>query len=189
MGRRLPGSSVHGILQAGVLEWIAMPSSRESSWTRDQIFISNISCISRQVLYHKHNLRRPRFPYYRSSNIHPNSLKWARIQFISWAMTADLGQSLALSSQSTQTQSCIPCSEAIFVLVELGKKKKKKTWLLLYYQKRKTLALKAGNSPSQRGTWSSGWGWISIGASSREVNAWRLSFAFLTKRPGKSLWS
>ena len=163
MGRRLPGSSVHGILQAGVLEWIAMPSSRESSWTRDQTFISNISCIGRQVLYHKHHLRRPRFPYYRSSNIHPNSLKWARIQFISWAMTADLGQSLALFSQSTQTQSCIPCSEAIFVLVELGEKKK--TWLLLYYQKRKTLALKAQNSPSQRGTRSSGWGWISIGAS------------------------
>ena len=24
----LPGSSVHGILQAGILEWVAMPSSR-----------------------------------------------------------------------------------------------------------------------------------------------------------------
>ena len=27
----LPGSSVHGILQASILEWIAMPSSRGSS--------------------------------------------------------------------------------------------------------------------------------------------------------------
>ena len=27
----LPGSSVHGILQARILEWAAMPSSRESS--------------------------------------------------------------------------------------------------------------------------------------------------------------
>ena len=26
-----PGSSVHGILQARILEWVAMPSSRESS--------------------------------------------------------------------------------------------------------------------------------------------------------------
>ena len=26
-----PGSSVHGILQAGILEWIAMPFSRASS--------------------------------------------------------------------------------------------------------------------------------------------------------------
>ena len=31
MDCRLPGSSVHGILQAGILEWVAMPSSREFS--------------------------------------------------------------------------------------------------------------------------------------------------------------
>ena len=30
-----PGSSVHGILQARILEWAAMPSSRESSQPRD----------------------------------------------------------------------------------------------------------------------------------------------------------
>ena len=30
----LPGSSVHGILQAGTLEWVAMPSSRGSSRPR-----------------------------------------------------------------------------------------------------------------------------------------------------------
>ena len=29
-----PGSSVHGIFQARILEWVAMPSSRESSWPR-----------------------------------------------------------------------------------------------------------------------------------------------------------
>ena len=29
-----PGSSVHGILQARILEWVAMSSSRESSWPR-----------------------------------------------------------------------------------------------------------------------------------------------------------
>ena len=31
----LPGSSVHGILQARILEWVAMPSSRGSSQPRD----------------------------------------------------------------------------------------------------------------------------------------------------------
>ena len=36
-----PGSSVHGILQARILEWVAMPSSRESSQSRDQ---NHISC-------------------------------------------------------------------------------------------------------------------------------------------------
>ena len=31
-----PGSSVHGILQARVLEWVAIPFSRGSSWPRDR---------------------------------------------------------------------------------------------------------------------------------------------------------
>ena len=35
-----PGSSVHGILQARILEWVAMPSSRGSSSPRDQIHFS-----------------------------------------------------------------------------------------------------------------------------------------------------
>ena len=47
-----PGSSVHGILQARMLEWVAMPSSRESSWPRDQTHVSDVSCIGRQVLSH-----------------------------------------------------------------------------------------------------------------------------------------
>ena len=35
MDQSLPGSSVHGILQAGILEWVAMPSSRGSPQPRD----------------------------------------------------------------------------------------------------------------------------------------------------------
>ena len=35
-----PDSSVHGILQAGILQWVAMPSSRGSSWPRNQFQIS-----------------------------------------------------------------------------------------------------------------------------------------------------
>ena len=31
MDHSLPASSVHGILQAGILEWVARPSSRGSS--------------------------------------------------------------------------------------------------------------------------------------------------------------
>ena len=48
----LPGSSIHGILQARVLEWIAMPSSRGSSWPRDPADVSYVPCIGRHVLYH-----------------------------------------------------------------------------------------------------------------------------------------
>ena len=35
-----------------LLEWIAIPSSRGSSWTRDRTCISCISCIGKWVLYH-----------------------------------------------------------------------------------------------------------------------------------------
>ena len=47
-----PGSSVHGILQARILEWIAMPFSRGSSQPRDENSVSYVSCIGRRVLYH-----------------------------------------------------------------------------------------------------------------------------------------
>ena len=44
-----PGSSVHGISQARILEWVAISFSRASSQPRDQ---THISCIGRQILYH-----------------------------------------------------------------------------------------------------------------------------------------
>ena len=46
-----PGSSVHGILQTRILEWVAMPSSRGSSRPRDRTRVSSVSCIGRQILY------------------------------------------------------------------------------------------------------------------------------------------
>ena len=48
----LSGSSVHGILQARILEWVAMPVSRGSSQPRDWTRVSYVSCIGRQFLYH-----------------------------------------------------------------------------------------------------------------------------------------
>ena len=42
--------SVHGILQARILECAAMLSSRGSSWPRDRTHLSDVACISRQVL-------------------------------------------------------------------------------------------------------------------------------------------
>ena len=53
------GFSVHGILQARILEWVAMPSFREYSRLRDQTLISYVPCIGRQVLYHEHHLGSP----------------------------------------------------------------------------------------------------------------------------------
>ena len=51
-----PGSSVHGILQARILEWVAISFSRGSSQPRDGTCISCISCIGKRILYYKHHL-------------------------------------------------------------------------------------------------------------------------------------
>ena len=48
----LPGSSVQGILQVRILEWVAMSFSRGSSQSRNQTHISYISFIGRQVIHH-----------------------------------------------------------------------------------------------------------------------------------------
>jgi len=48
----LPGSSVHGIFKAGILEWVAVSFSRGSFQPRDQTHFFCVSCIGSQVLYH-----------------------------------------------------------------------------------------------------------------------------------------
>ena len=59
MDLNLPGSSVHGILQARILEWVAMTSFRGSSWLRDWTRVSYVSCIGRGVLYQLSHLGSP----------------------------------------------------------------------------------------------------------------------------------
>ena len=43
---------LHGILQARILDWVAISSSKGSSWCRDRTHVSCISCIGRRILYH-----------------------------------------------------------------------------------------------------------------------------------------
>ena len=50
MGCSPPGSSVHGILPARILEWDTISSFRGSSWPRNQTGFSWVSCIGRWVL-------------------------------------------------------------------------------------------------------------------------------------------
>ena len=45
----LSGSSVHGISQVKILEWVAIPFCRGPSQPRDQTLVS---CLGRQILYH-----------------------------------------------------------------------------------------------------------------------------------------
>ena len=48
----LPGSSVHGILQASILEWVSRPFSRGFSHPRDRPRVSLCLLHCRRVLYH-----------------------------------------------------------------------------------------------------------------------------------------
>ena len=78
-----PGSSVHGMFQERILEWVAISYSREPSWPRDRTSISQVSCTGRWVLYHYYHpdsvtnklwelalgidIWRPQFPHLSSS--------------------------------------------------------------------------------------------------------------------------
>ena len=102
---QLPGSSVHGILQARILEWVAMPFSRGSSQTRDRTRVSHrssplpskeksLGIIASAPCLWAHHLRcvpaSPRHPYWSWS---PIALGWrllfhasllASFPFVSW---------------------------------------------------------------------------------------------------------
>ena len=54
----LPGSSVHGIFQAEILQWVAISYFWGSSQPRDRTHVSCVSCIGRWILYHWHHLQR-----------------------------------------------------------------------------------------------------------------------------------
>ena len=48
----LPGSSVHGNLQARMLEWVALPSFRGSSLPRERTHVSCIFCVAGRLFTH-----------------------------------------------------------------------------------------------------------------------------------------
>ena len=53
------GSVIHGILQARILERVAMASSRGFSQAGNQTHVSYVSCFSRGVLWHQHHVGSP----------------------------------------------------------------------------------------------------------------------------------
>ena len=65
MGCSLIGSSVHGIFQARILEWVAILFSRGSSWPKDWCRAGLLHCrqflycLSHQEVKRVHNLRSP----------------------------------------------------------------------------------------------------------------------------------
>ena len=65
-----PGSSVYGISQARILEWVALSFSRGSSWPRDQICFS---CIGRGVTTE---------PAIKKNEIMPSAAIWMQLEII-----------------------------------------------------------------------------------------------------------
>ena len=52
MDYRLPGSSIHGILKATILEWVAISYFRGSSSPKERTCISYVFFIGRQILHY-----------------------------------------------------------------------------------------------------------------------------------------
>ena len=64
-----PGFSIHGIILARILEWVAVSSSKGSSQPRDGICVSCDSCIGRQILYHRATRETPRLVFFHLGDI------------------------------------------------------------------------------------------------------------------------
>ena len=54
-----PGSTLHGIFQARILRWDAIPFFRGYSQPKDQ---TQVSCMGRQILYHVNHQGSPYSP-------------------------------------------------------------------------------------------------------------------------------
>ena len=98
-----PGSSAHWILQARILEWVAMPSSRGSTRPRDQTHVSCSSCIAGGFLI----AEPPGKPWLqRGLNINP--------QLFTAALYVPLARFCSLRSLSPKKESRLgPCQPAL----------------------------------------------------------------------------
>ena len=89
-----PGSFVHGILQARILEWVAMPSSRESSQPRDG---TCVSCVFLPSQADSLSLSHPGSPKQEYRKICP-----LRLDSRSHLTTPGMGSSKHLAMSSSQ---------------------------------------------------------------------------------------
>ena len=92
----LPGSSVHGIFQAIVLEWIAISFSKESSRPRDQTQVSHI--IDRHFTVCDLSQKAEK-QYYPSLNVNVKSLSRVRLFVTPWTVAYQAPLSMGFSRQ------------------------------------------------------------------------------------------
>ena len=105
-----PGSSVHGILQARILEWLAIPFSRGSSWLRNQTQVSCFVGTFFAVWATRHYL----CVYWRTKNISISLFyavkswrMWFNIRILAWNVNFLL--CLLLNSYRIKKHSLVAC--------------------------------------------------------------------------------
>ena len=90
----LPGSFVHGILQARILEWAAISFSRGSSWPRDRTQVSYIAgrfftiWATREAFAYMWNLKK--WYRYRKQTYSYHRVKGGRMRQIYWEIWNDV---------------------------------------------------------------------------------------------------
>ena len=82
----LLGSSVHGIPQVRVLEWVAISFSWGSSWPRDPTCVSCVSCIGRWILLPLGHLGSPTHTVYKTVTIHKFAITDIDFSSLVWDM-------------------------------------------------------------------------------------------------------
>ena len=87
-----PGSSVHGVLQTRILEWIDMPSSRGSSQSRDQTRVSRIGgkCFTIQATREETVIRLLKTKNKKSQNIRNNDMLPIKEHWLKWQQISHL---------------------------------------------------------------------------------------------------
>ena len=105
LGYSPPGSSVHGISQARILEWGVISSSRGSSWPRDWICVS---CFGRRLLYPWAS-RKSGKEYVKAVDCHPayltymQSTSWEILDWIKHKLESRLLGEISITSDMQMT--------------------------------------------------------------------------------------
>ena len=116
-----PGSSVHGILQVRTLEWITTPSSRGSSWPRDQTRGSCDSCIAGRF-FTAESLSSVQFSSVQFSSVqslsrvHLFATPWIAARQASLSITSSRSSLRLMSIESVMPSSCLILCRPLLLL-------------------------------------------------------------------------
>ena len=69
---------------------VAMPSSRESSWPRDWIYVSYVSCIGRWFLYPQHHLESPELFKFNLRQVKGKRCGYKDLSHWQWLLKAEI---------------------------------------------------------------------------------------------------